>query len=57
MLSFPFTVFDKDNKGSISPDQLRVVLSNLGENMTDEEIDDIVLEADTDGDGEIDLEG
>ena len=50
-------VFDKDGDGTISATELRYVMANLGEKMTDEEIDEMLREADTDGDGKIDYEG
>jgi len=51
-----FKVFDRDGSGSISAKELRHVMANLGEKMTDEEIDEMIREADIDGDGEIDYE-
>ena len=33
------------------------VMNNLGEGLTDQEVDEIIQEADIDGDGEIDYEG
>lgn len=49
-----FQVFDKDKSGFLSPDELRAVLKQLGgDTMSDKEIDDIMREADTDGDGNI----
>jgi len=32
------------------------VMANLGENLTDEEIDEMIREADVNGDGEVDFE-
>jgi len=51
-----FQVFDKDGSGSISAQELRQVMNNLGEGLTDVEVDEIIQEADIDGDGEIDYE-
>jgi calmodulin len=51
-----FKVFDKDGNGFISAADLRRVLTNLGEKITDEEVEDMVREADTDGDGRINYE-
>ncbi|KAF3338163.1 Calmodulin [Carex littledalei] len=49
-----FRVFDKDNDGFISSSELRSVLMNLGENITDEEVDEMIKEADANGDGQVD---
>merc|ERR1719217_1657590 len=49
-----FKVFDKDNNGFISAAEPRHVMTNLGEKLTDEEVDEMIREADIDGDGIID---
>lgn len=49
-----FNVFDKDGSGTISADELRQVMKSLGENLTDEEIDEMIREADKDKNGTID---
>lgn len=49
-----FNVFDKDGSGTISADELRQVMKSLGENLTDEEIDEMIREADKDRNGTID---
>jgi calmodulin len=49
-----FRVFDKDNSGTISSDELRNVLKKLGEDLTDEEVDEMIRLADVNGDGSID---
>lgn len=36
--------------------QLRHVMTNLGEKLTDEEVDEMIREADIDGDGQVDYE-
>jgi len=51
-----FNVFDKDGNGTISEDELRQVMHNLGEKLTDEDIKAMMREADTDGDGEVNFE-
>jgi len=48
-----FKVFDKDGNGYISAAELRHVMTNLGEKLTDNEVDEMVREADIDGDGQI----
>lgn len=50
-----FKVFDKDGSGKISADELRQVMNNLGEKLSDEEVSEMIREADTNGDGEIDV--
>lgn len=49
-----FNVFDKDGSGTISADELRQVMKSLGENLTNEEIDEMIREADKDQNGTID---
>jgi calmodulin len=51
-----FQVFDRDGSGTISSEELRMVMKQLGENLTDLEIDEMMREADKDGDGTIDCE-
>ncbi|THU65935.1 hypothetical protein C4D60_Mb05t08880 [Musa balbisiana] len=51
-----FKVFDKDQNGFISAGELRNVMMNLGEKMTDEEALQMIKEADTDGDGQVNFE-
>ncbi|VDK67740.1 unnamed protein product [Anisakis simplex] len=49
-------VFDKDGNGFISAAELRHVMTNLGEKLTDEEVDEMIREADIDGDGQVNYE-
>lgn len=48
-----FKVFDIEGKGYIAAEELRRVMTNLGEKLTDVEVNEMVREADIDGDGVI----
>ncbi|KAF9506047.1 hypothetical protein BS47DRAFT_1353370 [Hydnum rufescens UP504] len=51
-----FKVFDKDGNGFISSAELRHVMNSLGEKLTEQEVDEMMREADVDGDGQINHE-
>jgi len=51
-----FKVFDKDGNGFISTAELRHVMTNLGEKLSDQEVDEMIREADVDGDGQIEYD-
>jgi calmodulin len=51
-----FRVFDKDGNGHISAVELRTVMTTLGEKLTDDEVDEMIHEADLDGDGQVNYE-
>lgn len=51
-----FQVFDKDMTGFIGVGQLRYILTNLGEKMSDEEVDELLKAVDTSS-GEINYTG
>ena len=46
-----FRVLDKNGDGFISAAELRQVMTNLGEKVTDEEVNEMIHEVDIDGDG------
>jgi calmodulin len=49
-----FQVFDRDGSGTINTEELKEVMKSIGESLTDEEIEDMMKEADKDGNGAID---
>ena len=51
-----FNLFDDDNSGYITFRNLKRVAMELGENLTDDELQEMVDEADRDGDGMISSE-
>ncbi|KAK6199509.1 calmodulin-like protein 12-like protein [Scheffersomyces amazonensis] len=51
-----FKVFDKNGDGKISALELKQVLTTIGEQLSDDDINQMITEADTNGDGEIDLQ-
>ncbi|CAD7951192.1 unnamed protein product [Amoebophrya sp. A120] len=48
-----FLVFDRDKSGSVTAAELKHVMNNLGEIVTDDEVEEMIREADEDGDGEL----
>lgn len=43
----------RDGNGFISASEIKHVMTNLGEKLTEEEVDEMLKEADIDGDGQI----
>lgn len=48
-----FKVFDKNGDGFVEVAELRQVLQGLGEPLSEAELQEMIKEADTDGDGRI----
>ena len=52
-----FKVFDKDGDGYITVPELRHLMTNMGEKLTDAEIRDMIKVADLDEKGKVNFEG
>lgn len=52
-ISKVFQLLDLDKKGVLTVDSLRKIAQELNEPYTDEELQEMIVEADTDGDGQI----
>ncbi|XP_059588605.1 troponin C-like isoform X2 [Alligator mississippiensis] len=48
-----FKLYDQNGTGKISFENLKCVANEIGENLTDEELQEMIDEADMDGDGEV----
>eukprot|EP00977_Amphora_coffeiformis_P010295 scaffold2385_cov178-Amphora_coffeaeformis.AAC.12 len=51
-----FKVFDADGSGSTSKAEMNKIMKKFGQNLTEEELDAVMREVDSDGDGEITFE-
>ena len=52
-----FRIFDKDGNGLINAADLRHILTHLGEKLTQEEVDEMIREADITGEGQVNYNG
>ena len=50
-------VFDKDGNGSINAAELRHVMTNLGERLNDEDMDELLKTVEVDNDGQLNYKG
>lgn len=48
-----FKMFDRNGDGVISAGELRQVMTNMGQKLSDKDVDSMIKEADMDGDGQI----
>merc|ERR1711909_10025 len=46
-----FRVLDKEKKGEVNTNELRWILKSLGDDLTEDDIDDMIADVDTDGSG------
>ncbi|CAG2202167.1 CALM [Mytilus edulis] len=51
-----FKLFDKDKNGFVSVDELRYIVTHLGDKMTDDEVQEMFDEADLNNDGQLNYE-
>ena len=55
-LTEAFKVFDSSGDGAISHDEMKQLLINVGEPVTDADVESILKEVDKDGDGDVSFE-
>jgi len=51
-----FRVLDKEKKGEVNTNELRWILKSLGDDLTEDDIDDMIADVDTDGSGWVDYD-
>ena len=56
-LRLAFKIFDKDGNGNVSAAELKDAMATLGGDVTQDDIDQMITLADTDGDGQVNYEG
>lgn len=52
-----FELFDPSGTGKIETTEIRNIMKSLGQNLADEELQGLIDEIDTDGTGQLDLQG
>lgn len=52
-----FRMYDKDGNGYINVSDLREILRALDDKLTEDELDEMIAEIDTDGSGTVDFDG
>jgi calmodulin len=53
MIREAFRVFDRDGNGYITSEEFRYFMTHMGEQFSDQEVDEIIHEVDIDGDGQV----
>lgn len=53
MIREAFRVFDRDGNGYITADEFRYCMIHLGEQFSEDMVDEIIAEVDIDGDGQV----
>lgn len=53
MIREAFRVFDRDGNGFITAEEFRYFMTHMGEQFSDQEVDEIISEVDIDGDGQV----
>lgn len=51
-----FQALDKDGNGVVSAEEIREVLTALGDRLSDEDVNEMIRDVDTDGDGQVNYE-
>ncbi|KAL0960581.1 hypothetical protein HGRIS_005615 [Hohenbuehelia grisea] len=51
-----FKGFDQNGDGFVTPEELKQVMSSIGERLTDDEVDTMIRESDSDKDGRVNYE-
>ena len=51
-----FKALDKDGNGVVSAEEIREVLTALGDRLSDEDVNEMIRDVDTDGDGQVNYE-
>ena len=51
-----FDAMDRNGDGYIDPIELKQVMENFGEQLSDDDVEEMIREADVDGDGRVDFE-
>lgn len=54
-LRMAFSIFDKDGDGKINTEELGIGMRRLGQNLTEAELQDVVKQIGTDGEGGIEF--